>query len=130
MLSIFFDEIVYDVFIWKYSQWIPTYILLLYWYIVYGVNPYAAGGLYDNNSIFLPVLTQAPKLSKATPYEFMQAWNSLKATDDEKLYADLLEQIEPEQLPKCKLISFIYSLIHLFIHMFIHSFIYSFIHTF
>ena len=43
---------------------------------------------------------QTPKLAKATPYEFMQAWNSLRTVKDLKPYAGLLEQIQPEDLPK------------------------------
>jgi len=42
----------------------------------------------------------APKLGKATPYEFIQAWNSLKLAEDVEPYADLLRQISPEELPK------------------------------
>lgn len=40
-----------------------------------------------------------PKLDKATPYEFIQAWNSLKLAKDVQPYADLLKQILPEEIP-------------------------------
>ncbi|VDI18766.1 sperm-associated antigen 1 [Mytilus galloprovincialis] len=41
-----------------------------------------------------------PKLEKATPYEFITAWNSLKQSTDLQPYADLLRQIPPKELPK------------------------------
>ncbi|OWF49446.1 sperm-associated antigen 1-like [Mizuhopecten yessoensis] len=49
----------------------------------------------------LPVVPPSvPKLDKATPYEFIQAWNSLKKVDDLQPYADLLKQISPAEIPK------------------------------
>ncbi|XP_061185926.1 sperm-associated antigen 1-like [Saccostrea echinata] len=49
----------------------------------------------------LPVVPPAaPKLEKATPYEFIQAWNSLKNVTDTQPYADLLRQIPPKDLPQ------------------------------
>lgn len=49
----------------------------------------------------LPV-TPTPRTTegKITPYEFIQQWNSLKQTKDIKVYAQLLKQIAPEDLPK------------------------------
>ncbi|CAC5381567.1 SPAG1 [Mytilus coruscus] len=41
-----------------------------------------------------------PKLEKATPYEFITTWNSLKQSTDLQPYADLLRQIPPKDLPK------------------------------
>lgn len=41
-----------------------------------------------------------PKLEKATPYEFISAWNALKQSTDLQPYADLLRQISPADLPK------------------------------
>ena len=41
-----------------------------------------------------------PKLEKATPYEFLSAWNALKQSTDVQPYADLLRQIRPADLPK------------------------------
>ena len=41
-----------------------------------------------------------PKLEKATPYEFLSAWNALKQSTDVQPYADLLRQIPPADLPK------------------------------
>ncbi|XP_064614631.1 LOW QUALITY PROTEIN: sperm-associated antigen 1-like [Liolophura sinensis] len=38
---------------------------------------------------------KVPKLIKVTPYEFMQAWNSLKSVTDTEAYAKLLEQVPP-----------------------------------
>lgn len=42
----------------------------------------------------------APRLEKATPYEFIQAWNSLKNVSELQPYADLLRQIPPKDLPQ------------------------------
>lgn len=54
-----------------------------------------------STSTGLPVVPPtAPKLDKATPYEFIQAWNSLKKVQDLQPYADLLKQITPADLPK------------------------------
>ncbi|XP_060067048.1 sperm-associated antigen 1-like [Ylistrum balloti] len=54
-----------------------------------------------STSTGLPVVPpSAPKLDKATPYEFIQAWNSLKKAEDHQPYADLLKQISPAELPK------------------------------
>ncbi|XP_033761832.1 sperm-associated antigen 1-like isoform X2 [Pecten maximus] len=54
-----------------------------------------------STSTGLPVVPpSAPKLDKATPYEFIQAWNSLKKVDDLQPYADVLKQITPAELPK------------------------------
>ena len=44
-----------------------------------------------------------PKLEKATPYEFLQAWNSLKNVTEIQPYADLLKQIPPKDLPLGKI---------------------------
>ncbi|BFZ01434.1 hypothetical protein BsWGS_04473 [Bradybaena similaris] len=52
-----------------------------------------------------PVLGQpvapstAPRLMKTTPYEFCQAWNSLKSCPGIQPYADILRQIPPADLP-------------------------------
>lgn len=49
----------------------------------------------------LPVVPPtAPRLEKATPYEFIQAWNSLKNVSELQPYADLLRQIPPKDLPQ------------------------------
>lgn len=49
----------------------------------------------------LPVVPPtAPRLEKATPYEFIQAWNSLKNVSELQPYADLLKQIPPKDLPQ------------------------------
>ncbi|XP_062574772.1 sperm-associated antigen 1-like isoform X2 [Saccostrea cucullata] len=57
-----------------------------------GIKPTSTG---------LPVVPPAaPKLEKATPYEFIQAWNSLKNVTDTQPYADLLRQISPKDLPQ------------------------------
>ncbi|KAJ8020458.1 Sperm-associated antigen 1 [Holothuria leucospilota] len=53
----------------------------------------------DGRNSKMPHSTQAPKLSKVTAYEFMQAWMSLKSTKDSLPYAQLLEQVPPDQLP-------------------------------
>ena len=45
-----------------------------------------------------------PKLEKATPYEFLQAWNSLKNVTEIQPYADLLKQIPPKDLPLGKVL--------------------------
>lgn len=37
----------------------------------------------------------APKLEKATPYEFISAWNALKKSETVKPFYDLLKQIKP-----------------------------------
>lgn len=37
----------------------------------------------------------APKLDKATPYEFISAWNALKKSETVKPYYELLKQIKP-----------------------------------
>jgi len=42
--------------------------------------------------------TSAPKLDKATPYEFISAWNALKKADSVKPYYDLLKQVKPEDI--------------------------------
>uniref|UniRef100_A0A0B7BAE1 RNA-polymerase II-associated protein 3-like C-terminal domain-containing protein n=2 Tax=Arion vulgaris TaxID=1028688 RepID=A0A0B7BAE1_9EUPU len=41
----------------------------------------------------------APRLMKTTPYEFCQAWNSLKSCQGIQPYADILRQISPADLP-------------------------------
>ncbi|XP_050388622.2 sperm-associated antigen 1 [Patella vulgata] len=41
-----------------------------------------------------------PKKIKATPYEFMTAWNSLKSSKQSEPYTDLLRQVPPQELPK------------------------------
>ncbi|XP_070533194.1 sperm-associated antigen 1-like [Ptychodera flava] len=43
--------------------------------------------------------TAEPVLNKATPYEFMQAWMSIKGKDT-AVYAKLLRQVKPDELPK------------------------------
>ncbi|KAL5007611.1 hypothetical protein ScPMuIL_016417 [Solemya velum] len=49
----------------------------------------------------LPVAPPSvPQLDKATPFEFIQAWNSLKSVKDVKPYAEILKQVPPENLPK------------------------------
>lgn len=40
----------------------------------------------------------APKLDKATPYEFISAWNALKKSESVKPYYDLLKQVKPEDI--------------------------------
>ena len=49
-----------------------------------------------------PPPVAAPHIDKATPYEFLKAWNSLKTVRNTKPYADLLAQVPPEDLPKSK----------------------------
>jgi hypothetical protein len=54
----------------------------------------------------LPSVPQtAPKLDKATPYEFISAWNALKKAENVKPYYDLLKQIKPSDIKtgKCDL---------------------------
>jgi len=54
-----------------------------------------------------PVVTQsppvnppiAPRLIKSTPYEFCQAWNSLKPCQGVQPYAEILRQVAPSDLP-------------------------------
>ncbi|XP_067649303.1 sperm-associated antigen 1-like isoform X2 [Haliotis asinina] len=41
-----------------------------------------------------------PKLEKATPYEFLQAWNSLKTASTVEPFVELLQQIEPKDLKR------------------------------
>ena len=41
----------------------------------------------------------APRLMKTTPYEFCQAWNSLKPCQGVQPYAEILRQISPGDLP-------------------------------
>lgn len=58
-----------------------------------------------------PVLGQpvapstAPRLMKTTPYEFCQAWNSLKSCPGIQPYADILRQIPPADLPSGEIIN-------------------------
>ena len=40
------------------------------------------------------------KLSKVTPYAFLQAWKSLKFSEDANSYATLLDQVHPPDLSK------------------------------
>lgn len=40
----------------------------------------------------------APKLDKATPYEFISAWNALKKSETVQPYYDLLKQIKPSDI--------------------------------
>jgi hypothetical protein len=40
----------------------------------------------------------APKLDKATPYEFISAWNALKKSETVEPYYDLLKQIKPSDI--------------------------------
>ncbi|CAL1537604.1 unnamed protein product [Lymnaea stagnalis] len=42
----------------------------------------------------------APRLMKTTPYEFCQAWNSLKSCQGSQPYAEILRQVSPIDLPK------------------------------
>ncbi|GFO38019.1 sperm-associated antigen 1-like [Plakobranchus ocellatus] len=41
----------------------------------------------------------APRLMKTTPYEFCQAWNSLKPCQGVQPYAEILKQLSPADLP-------------------------------
>ncbi|XP_014668124.1 PREDICTED: sperm-associated antigen 1-like [Priapulus caudatus] len=41
-----------------------------------------------------------PSIKKATPYEFLSAWNGLKKTEGTEPYAWLLSQVKPRELPK------------------------------
>lgn len=41
----------------------------------------------------------APRLMKTTPYEFCQAWNSLKPCQGVQPYAEILRQLSPADLP-------------------------------
>jgi len=41
-----------------------------------------------------------PQLSKVTAFEFMQAWNGLKGTIDIEQYVNVLDQIQPADIPK------------------------------
>ena len=54
-----------------------------------------------------------PKLDKASPYEFIQAWNSLKSASGVQAYTDLLQQIQPVDLPRGKFICCILCLLHI-----------------
>lgn len=45
-----------------------------------------------------PAPKAAPKLDKATPYEFISAWNALKKSESVKPYYDLLKQVKPEDI--------------------------------
>ncbi|KAL4222400.1 Sperm associated antigen 1 [Mactra antiquata] len=42
--------------------------------------------------------TNVPKLDKATPYEFISAWNALKKSDTLLPYYNLLKQIKPSEI--------------------------------
>ena len=44
------------------------------------------------------VQTSVPKLEKATPYEFISAWNALKKSKSLQPYYDLLQQIPAKDL--------------------------------
>ncbi|GAB1601183.1 sperm-associated antigen 1-like [Argonauta hians] len=52
-----------------------------------------------NAEVAGPTPVSAPHIDKATPYEFLKAWNSLKTLNNTKPYADLLAQITPKDLP-------------------------------
>ncbi|XP_071108746.1 sperm-associated antigen 1-like isoform X2 [Haliotis cracherodii] len=41
-----------------------------------------------------------PRLEKATPYEFLQAWNSLKTATSVEPFAELMQQIQPKDLKR------------------------------
>ncbi|XP_041365550.1 sperm-associated antigen 1-like [Gigantopelta aegis] len=41
-----------------------------------------------------------PNLEKASPYEFIQAWNALKTSQGIQPYADLLRNVAPDELPR------------------------------
>ncbi|XP_074656348.1 sperm-associated antigen 1-like isoform X2 [Tubulanus polymorphus] len=47
-----------------------------------------------------PAAPSVPQLTKMTPYEFMQAWNSLKSSASVEQYSALLDQIQPTDLAK------------------------------
>ncbi|XP_029641832.1 sperm-associated antigen 1 isoform X1 [Octopus sinensis] len=53
----------------------------------------------SNSEVAGPTPVSAPHIDKATPYEFLKAWNSLKTLNNTKPYADLLAQITPKDLP-------------------------------
>jgi len=44
--------------------------------------------------------SQPPQLSKVTAFEFMQVWNGLKGTTDIEQYVNVLDQIQPSDIPK------------------------------
>ncbi|XP_077990089.1 sperm-associated antigen 1-like [Glandiceps talaboti] len=46
-----------------------------------------------------PRQTADPVLSKATPYEFLHAWSSIK-TKDTAVYAKVLKQVKPDDFPR------------------------------
>lgn len=46
-------------------------------------------------SVSMATPKTAPKLDKATPYEFISAWNALKKSESVKPYYDLLKQVKP-----------------------------------
>lgn len=48
------------------------------------------------------VQPSVPKLEKATPYEFISAWNALKKSVSLQPYYDLLQQIPSKDLPSGK----------------------------
>ncbi|XP_053374130.1 sperm-associated antigen 1-like [Mercenaria mercenaria] len=61
-----------------------------------GSKPSQKKSAIKETSQGLPSVPQtAPKLDKATPYEFISAWNALKNSETVKLYYDLLKQIKP-----------------------------------
>ncbi|XP_059163261.1 sperm-associated antigen 1-like [Physella acuta] len=49
-----------------------------------------------SNKVTPPI---APRLMKTTPYEFCQAWNSLKSCQGIQPYAEILRQVAPVDLP-------------------------------
>eukprot|EP00106_Octopus_bimaculoides_P007571 XP_014775013.1 PREDICTED: sperm-associated antigen 1-like [Octopus bimaculoides] len=53
----------------------------------------------SNSEVAGPTPVSAPHIDKATPYEFLKAWNSLKTLNNTKPYADLLAQVSPKDLP-------------------------------
>ncbi len=44
--------------------------------------------------------TGSPGQKQPTPYEFIQAWSTLRPSMGPEPYAKLMEQIEPDDLPK------------------------------
>ena len=47
-----------------------------------------------------PAEPAVPKLEKASPYEFIQAWNALKSSQGIQPYAELLRNVAPDELPR------------------------------
>jgi len=61
---------------------------------------FTAAASMSSSSHSLSASTAPPQLSKVTAFEFMQAWNGLKGTTDIEQYVNVLDQIQPDDIPK------------------------------